>query len=606
MGSLKRLIPYFRDYRGLIFVALLSMLLSGMLSGAILGMMERVLKPMLSSEGADRIAKLNYYTLILTGIALLRMFTDFGQTYLTQKLAQRLLARVRRDLFAHFQQLSIGFFERKRTGELLSRMTNDLSALHGIVTTAVVTAVSAPVELAIALGLMLHFNWRLSIFVFLVVPPAAFLINRAGRKIRAATLNMQEQFSVMTDYLQEKIAAMRLIQTFGTKNYEIEVFDKVNMTAYSRTMKPIRIQAALAPTIEFTGMMGVMLSLWFGGTDVIHGKMEPGALITFLVLVHRVAMRAKSIASLNLLLKQGDAAASRLFELLDTKPEIEDAPDAIDLAVRRRDGRVKGHLRFEDVGFSYDGSHQVLHSITFDIKPGEVLALAGLSGSGKSTIAALVPRLYDPGSGRVLLDGIDLRNIQLLSLRGNIGAVPQDTTLFHGTIRENIAYGKPQASFEEIVEAATKAHADEFIQRQPKGYDTDIGERGGRLSGGQRQRIAIARALLRDPRILILDEATSSLDAESEGLVQDALATLMEGRTTLIIAHRFATIWRANRILVLDQGHIVESGTHDQLLERHGLYYRLYQMQSFATRSKENLEIEEHGGDDLDSFASAS
>jgi subfamily B ATP-binding cassette protein MsbA len=291
-------------------------------------------------------------------------------------------------------------------------------------------------------------------------------------------------------------------------------------------------------------------------------------------------MLSKSIASLNLMVKSADAAAGRLWEILDTPLEIKDAQNAIALDK----SKVQGHLSFEKVRFAYGDGPDVLHSIDFEVKPGEVVALAGLSGSGKSTIAALLPRLYDPTGGRITLDGVDLRDIKVQSLRDLIGAVPQDVTLFHGTVRDNIAYGSPGAELNDVVAAARRAHADVFIRKLPEGYDAPIGERGGGFSGGQKQRLAIARALLRDPKLLILDEATSALDAESEGLVQDALTELMKGRTTLIIAHRFSTIIHADRILVLDQGRIIESGNHAQLLAQKGQYFRLYQMQSFQAR----------------------
>jgi subfamily B ATP-binding cassette protein MsbA len=487
-------------------------------------------------------------------------------------------------LFAHFQSLSVGFFEKRRTGEIMSRLTNDLAALQSVLTVAVISAVKAPVEVVGALVYMFSKNWQLSLFVFLILPPAAFLINRAGRRVREATSILQRQLAEMTNYLQEKIAAMRLIQTFGTREYEIAHFNKVNQESYRRTMQPIRISAGLAPTIEFVGYAGVLVVLWFGASR----GMEAEKLLVFLFAMHRCAMQFKAIASLNTMFKSADAASERLFEMLDTQPEVRDVPNAIDLRTRE----VQGHLRFEDVRFSY-GEGEVLHGVSFEIKPGEVVALAGLSGSGKTTISNLVPRLYDPSAGRVTIDGLDLREVSLLSLRSYIGAVPQETTLFHGTVRDNIAYAKPDATIEEIIEAARGANADNFIRELPEGYDTPIGERGGRLSGGQRQRIAIARALLRDPKILILDEATSALDAESESLVQDALARLMQGRTTLIIAHRFSTIRHANQILVMDSGNIAETGTHDELLARNGIYARLYQMQTFAARAESAEKIEE-------------
>ncbi len=544
--------------------------------------------------------QLNIFMLVVLVWAITRAFVDYAMTYLIQRTGQRALTQMRQDLFAHFQSLSVGFFESTRTGEIMSRLTNDLTALQTVLTVAVVSAVRAPVETIGTLGFMFYRDWKLSLAIFVILPPAAWLISRAGARIRLASRQLQQQLAELTNYLQEKIAAMRLVQTFGTRGYEIEQFKRVNEEAYRRTMKPIRIQAYLAPIIEFVGYMGVLLVLWLG----VRSGMKSEALIVFLFAMHRTAMNFKAVAGLSNMLKGGEAAAARLFEMLDTQPEVRDAPDAIDLRARE----VQGHLRFESVRFSYTEGSEVLHELSFEIKPGEVVALAGLSGSGKSTIAALVPRLYDPDGGRVTLDGLDLRAVTLDSLRSHIGAVPQETTLFHGTIRDNIAYARPEASEAEILEAARRAHADEFIRGQSAGYDTPIGERGFKLSGGQRQRIAIARALLRDPKILILDEATSALDAESESLVQDALEELMRGRTTLIIAHRFSTIQNADRILVLDKGRIVESGTHPQLLEKRGLYFRLFQMQSFVAR--ENI-VDGNGAvsgvalDDLSVAASA-
>ncbi len=455
-------------------------------------------------------------------------------------------------------------------------MTNYLGALQSIMTDALIALVRAPIEVVISIGAMFVLSWKMSLIIFIILPPIAWLVNRAGTRMRKATKELQEQTAEVTHFLQEKISAMRLVQTFGMRNYEIDQFSEINDLAYRRSMRPVRIQATLGPTIDFVAYLGVVLVLWVSVTNGV----DFAALGAFLMAMHRAAGQLRVLANLNNTLKKGQAAADRLFEMLDEQPLVKDAPNAIDLS--KRD--VQGHLVFEDVRFAYGDGPDVLNGISFEIKPGEVVALAGLSGSGKTTISSLVPRLYDPTGGRVLLDGLDLRDVQMLSLRSHIGAVPQETTLFHGTIRDNISYGSPKASFDEIVDAARKAHADEFIRQLDEGYETQIGERGSLLSGGQRQRIAIARALLRNPKILILDEATSALDAESESLVQDALGTLMAGRTTLIIAHRFATIWRANRILVLEAGNVIEEGTHQELLAQKGQYFRLYQMQAFMDR----------------------
>ena len=591
MNNLRRLLPYVAPHRGMVLLAVILTALSGAMAAGFILLVQKVVQPIIENAAipeAQRLRDLNFWVAVILVFSVAKTAVGFGQQYLTQRTGQRILFKLREDLFAHFQSLSVSFFERKRTGEIMSRLTNDVSSLQSILTSAVTTVAGGPIALAGYVAGMAYLNWRLSLFVFVVLPPVAWLIGRGGRRIREATKRLQAQNAVLTNYLQEKIAAIRLIQTFGTGQYENAQFRATNDAAYRATMTPIRVQATLAPTIEMIGMVGVVASLWFGGHDVIGGKMTGGALVAFVVAMNGAATQAKSLGNLNLTLKSAEAAAGRLWEIFDTQPEITNAPGAIVLPK----AEVAGHIQFEGVRFAYEDGPEVLHGVSFDIQPGQVLALAGLSGSGKTTISALLPRLYDPTGGRITLDGRDLRDINLQSLRDLIGAVPQEVTLFHGTVRENIAYGSPGATLDQIVEAARRANADAFIRALPGGYDAPIGEGGIGFSGGQRQRLAIARALLRDPKLLILDEATSALDAESEGAVQDALAELMKGRTTLIIAHRFSTIVGADQILVMDQGNIIERGTHAGLIGQKGQYWKLYQMQAFQAKRGE-IEAQE-------------
>lgn len=601
MDNLKRLLPYVAPHRGMVILSLILTSLSGVMTAGFVAIATKVIKPLISNIAlpeAQRLGNLNFWVVVILVYSLLQTAINFGQQYFTQRTGQRILFKLREDLFVHFQALSISFFERKRTGEIMSRLTNDIGALQSILTSAVSTVAGGPIAIVGLVGYMVWANWRLSLFVLLVLPPVSWLMGRSGRRVRGATRSLQLQNAVLTNYLQEKISAIRLIQTFGTQNYENLLFKRANDDTYHATMTPIRIGASLSPTIELIGMAGVVASLWFGGQDVIAGRMGAEHLFGFVFAMQQTGAKAKSLGNLNLTIKSAEAAAARLWEIFDTPPQITDAPGA--LALDKSD--VRGHIRFEQVRFSYEDGPEVLHGVNFEIRPGQVVALAGLSGSGKSTIAALLPRLYDPTGGAITLDGRDLRDVKLQSLRDLIGAVPQDVTLFHGTVRDNISYGSPDATLDDIVRAARRANADAFIRALPGGYDAPIGEGGIGFSGGQRQRLAIARALLRDPKLLILDEATSALDAESESLVQDALAELMKGRTTLIIAHRFSTIVGADQILVMDQGKVIERGTHAGLLGQKGQYWKLYQMQAFQARRG---EIEAAESEERESLASS-
>ena len=392
MDNLKRLLPYVLPHRAMVVVAVILTALSGAMAAGFIFLVKEVVQPIIANSAipsAQRLSDLNFWVVVILLFSGLKTAVGFGQQYLTQRTGQRILFKLREDLFAHFQSLSVSFFERKRTGEIMSRLTNDVSSLQAILTSAVTTVAGGPIALVGFVGAMAYLNWRLSLFVLLVLPPVAWLIGRGGRRIREATRRLQAQNAVLTNYLQEKVAAIRLIQTFGTGAYENRLFKVTNDESYRATMTPIRVQSTLSPTIEMIGMVGVVASLWFGGQDVIAGRMGGDALVAFVVAMNGAATQAKSLGNLNLTLKSAEAAAGRLWEIFDTKPEITDAPGAVAL----EKSAVAGHIEFKNVRFAYEDGPEVLHAVNFEIRPGQVLALAGLSGSGKSTIAALLPRL---------------------------------------------------------------------------------------------------------------------------------------------------------------------------------------------------------------------
>ncbi|HID07542.1 MAG TPA: ABC transporter ATP-binding protein [Armatimonadetes bacterium] len=502
-----------------------------------------------------------------------RALFSFGHNFLTNQVCQKVIINLRRKVYAHLQLLSPSFYESQSTGRLLSHLTNDLNVLQLISAIGVQDIVAIPLQMLGAFVLMVQLSWRLTLVAMLIVPLVAWVIYITGRRIRAITERMQSRMAELTHILDEALASMSIVQAFGVERDALERFQNENVRVYRETMRNVRIRAALGPLVEFIALCGVAIGLWFGGHEVVTGHMRPESLVPFMIYFHMLAMGFRNMSRLNAVREQVTAAAQRLFAILDTPPDIRDHPEAIELE------RASGHIQFRGVTFTYPTGRRVLDRVTFEIKSGETVALVGPSGAGKTTIVRLLLRLYEPQDGEILLDGYDIRRVKLHSLRRLIGIVPQDVVLFDGTIRDNIAFGKPEATDEEVMWAAQLAHAHEFISQLPDGYNTVIGERGVRLSMGQRQRIAIARAILRDPPILILDEATSNLDSESEVEVQRALEAVRRGRTTLIIAHRLSTIRDADRILVIHDGGIVEEGSHDELLARHGLYQRLYNLQ---------------------------
>ena len=511
--------------------------------------------------------------LAIMGIFLVKGLFYYTYNYLLEKVGQSVIRDLRNILYTHIQSLPLSFFQKKPTGELISRIISDVALIQGAVSGVLVGILKDTCQVFFLIGVIFYQNWRMATISMILLPLVVYPIINFGRRHRRLSRSSQQTTAQVSNILYETIIGTRIVKAFGMEKYEIGRFAETLDKLFRIVMRNTRINAISHPLMELLGGVGISLVVWYGGSQVLQGKSTPGTFFSFLTALIMIYEPIKGVSKINNTLQQGIAAAERVFDILDIESEVVEKKDAVELPP------VKDIIEFKDIRFQYEENAEILKGINLRVKTGEVLAIVGSSGGGKTTLVNLIPRFYDVTSGSLTIDGKDIRNVTLKSLRSQIGMVTQQTILFNDTVRNNIAYGSTEAKMEQVREAARAAHALNFIQHLPKGFDTIIGESGARLSGGERQRISIARAILRNAPILILDEATSSLDTESEREVQQAIENLVQSRTTFVIAHRLSTIRNADRIIVVQEGMIVEEGTHETLLPLGGVYKKLYDMQ---------------------------
>ncbi len=577
-SPLPRLFTYSRPYRPRFIVALAAMLVYAGASAVVAYLIKPIINKVLPGE---EWLPFTYWAAVILIAYLAKGLGSYFSTYLMTDIGQRVVRDLRNQLFGHILNQSAAFFGRRTTGQLMSRITNDVNQVQQAVSETIGDLLREALSVVGYAVMMFYFDWRLALFSVTSAPLVVYPLVRLGQRVRRSTRRSQEQLEHLSHLTAEAFTGHRIVKAFAAERHEGARFSAASERLYRTNLKVTSTLSLLPPIMEFLGGVAIVLLLWYGHLRIASAAMTPGDFLAFIFAAFMLYTPIKRLSRVNANLQQASASAYRIFELLDTHSEVKERPHAHPLP------GVSRSIEFRHVGFAYDDGPErpILRDVSFTVPAGQIVALVGLSGAGKTTLVNLLPRFYDVTDGAVLFDGIDIRDVTLKSLREQIGIVTQETVLFDDTIAKNIAYGAPGAPQGAIEEAARAAHAHEFIQTLPERYETKIGERGQRLSGGQRQRLAIARALLKNSPILILDEATSSLDAESELLVQDALANLMRNRTSFVIAHRLSTVRRADQIVALERGRVAEVGGHDELLARpDGVYAKLYALQLFDQR----------------------
>jgi len=568
-GIYPRLLSFVKPYWKKLTLALICMIIVAGLSAAFLWIIKDMVDKVLL---AKNMFMLSLITIFIIGIYFFQGLSDYGQKYLMHWIGQKVVFDIRNKLYSHLQKLSLQFFSHRPVGELISRITSDITTMQEALSRAIGDLIKEGLTVAALISLLFYFDWQLALISLAILPFVLKLTTKLSQRLRKTSRKVRKKMATLTSILQEALSGIRIVKAFSMEDYEAKKFRDRNKEFFAAEIHSRQISSLISPLIGFISSFGIAFIVWYGGRRVIQGAMTPGEFIAFmggLLSLYRPLSRLGDVSSI---IQQAMASGERVFEILDTSPDITNILNPFPLS------EFKDKIVFENIFFKYD-KEIILKDINFQIKRGEMVALVGPSGAGKTTLVNLLARFYDPHRGRILIDDKDIREVDLNSLRKLLGIVTQDTILFNDTIRNNIAYGNPQAAEEEIIQAAKIANAHDFIIKMKNGYDTYIEERGERLSGGQQQRIAIARALLKNPSILILDEATSEMDSESEALVQQALNRLLKSRTALVIAHRLSTVRRADRIVVLKDGEITEMGKHQELLSKSGLYRRLYELQ---------------------------